>query len=177
MKIERKIIEALRSITPKKDCRYYLTGLRIEPTDGGAYVTATDGHILARVRVILDEPLQAPVFVPNGELKKINKRGDDVEITLKDGILSVTDGTVTSITKEEVWRDLDIARVIPSETSGNNAAFNPELLSRIALCAKALGAVTVRLCTNGEGGALVRCTFEEGQKIDADMVIMPMREK
>lgn len=175
MKIERKIINALCGVTADKDIRFYLNGLRIEPTDGGAYVSATDGHILARVRVILDEPLQAPVFVPNGELKKIKKRGDDVEITLKDGILSVTDGTSTSVSKAEDWHALAVERVIPSKTSGKNAAYNPELLSRIALCAKALGAVTMRLDTNGTGGALVRCTFDEGKDIDVDMVIMPMR--
>lgn len=175
MKIERKIINAMRGVTADKDARYYLNGLRIEPTDGGAYVTATDGHILVRVKVTLNEPLQAPVFVPNAELKKIKKRGDGVEITLKDGILSVTDGTSTSVSKADEWCDLDIARVIPSVISGETAAFNPELVSRMAVCATALGAKTMRLDTNGMSGALVRCTFEDGEVIDVDMVIMPMR--
>lgn len=175
MKIERKIIIALRDVTADKDARYYLNGLRIEPTECGAYVTATDGHILVRVKVTLNEPLQAPVFVPNAELKKIKKRGDDVEIKLINGVLHVTDGTGTSITKAEEWCDLDIARVIPSETTGENAAFNPELVSRMAVCAKALGAKSMRLDTNGMSGALVRCTFDEGEDIDIDMVIMPMR--
>ena len=104
-----------------EETRYYLCGVNIRPTKGGAIVQSTDGHRLTRVKINADVPAFASVVISRNTVSDIQKHikrsdrnftatillGDEKKILLPRGVelpLQLIEG--------QAFPDCD--RVIPS---------------------------------------------------------------
>ena len=167
---------ALRQIAPKNDARYYLNGMRVEPHLQGIYLIATDGRVLVRVTVV-GESITEPFIVPSDLLKKVSKGGEPfVDVEYRENMIELADKGATYNAPVVTFRELDIEKVIPANTTGEAAHFDPELLARICGALSTLGATAIELKVNGLGASLVQCNWpDEGIAYPVDGVIMPIR--
>lgn len=62
IKFQAKYLPMLFPFMAKKDVRYYLNGVYIEPADVGVYLVATDGHKMAVIHDAEGECAEARVF-------------------------------------------------------------------------------------------------------------------
>ena len=180
--IDLNLVKACAVCTSKDEYRYYLNGVFIT-SDGESLVSvATDGHRLAAFRHNIDQeaPL-APfgVIVPLSIIAgiKLNKVGTIATLSHVEGLKWSIAYYGQSITFDAIdgtfpdWR-----RVVPKETSGEIAQFNPVYIGDFAKIAKILGGkkdAPVIISHNGGGPSLV--SF--GDDIDGIACIMPIRDK
>jgi DNA polymerase-3 subunit beta len=142
VKIEAKALAALHPFTAKKDVRYYLDGVYIEPgSNGGAVAVATDGHKILVV-TDLEATITEPVIIQfESTLATQMKRKDagiatvsrispdnlDLLVTLQNGHIGparIVEGTYPAY-----------KNVIPEKVSDNPCAmqhYNPQYV--IAFC-------------------------------------------
>lgn len=180
--IDLNLVKAAAICTSKEETRYYLNGVFIT-SDGESLVSvATDGHRLAAFRHTIDQdaPLESfGVIIPLAIINniKLNKHSTNATLSHVEGLKWSIEYNGQSITFDAVdgtfpdWR-----RVVPKETSGEIAQFNPSYIGDFAKIAKILGGkkeTPVIIAHNGEGQSLV--SF--GDEIDGIAVIMPIREK
>ena len=140
--VSRRALRAMASCAPTVDVRHYLIGVHVRADQRGIILEATDGYVLARLR-ISPVPVADPVSVilPLDGLKPVTAGGkkalDDVLTVTVDGavITIVTGGTTHKmLSVEGKFPDTDVitrkALAAPEET----AQFNPALLERLRAC-------------------------------------------
>ena len=174
--LDPQVAKALLGIAAKTDTRYYLNGLHIEPLDTGAAVVATNDAILAAVRVIMEDGPGHPFIVPREAIEHMTlaKKAPDICIERTDGDITITQGDRLVRVAPVDGSYPDWRRVVPSDTSGESAVFDPDLLAKLGALNKALGGRYLGVSYNGTGGA--RVTFGgEGAGGHAVGVIMPIR--
>jgi len=119
-----------------EEVRYNLNGVRVRVTKDGAWIDATDGHVLYTAFTPAPEDedwseYDCNVIIPSKAVKEAVKQAkkceyivfsfDGVTISLDDELTKPIDGTFP-----------DVARVVPEGTSGEPHHFNPRLLNRVA---------------------------------------------
>lgn len=157
--------KALLAIAPKKEVRYYLVGVLIDPK---GYAVATDGHTLLSVRIEAFDGV--PFIIPRDVLTSaVKATGSKGCIAISQKTLQPT-GTAMTIDFTPVdgkfpeWR-----RVLPTEYSGEAAWYDSELLERCRSVLREIGGSKVFVTQNGTGPGLVETP--EGYAL----VVMPMR--
>lgn len=174
MDLNIRLLKAAAIATSKEETRYYLKGVAIQSDEKGAYIVATDGHRLIAFRQSEEGGESVSIIIPNDIVAgiKLNKNIETAELTRESATHWRINYCGTSISFAPIdgtfpdWR-----RIIPSETDGRPAQFNPTYIGDFAKVKKALGVNTFAIAYNGDGPALV--TFGDG--VDGFGVIMPMR--
>ena len=174
MELNIRLLKAAAIATSKEETRYYLKGVAIQSDQKGAYIVATDGHRLLAFRQSEQAGESVSIIIPNDIVAglKLNKHVETAELTRESATHFRLDYCGTSTIFAPIdgafpdWR-----RIIPSETDGRPAQFNPAYIGDFAKVKKALGVNMFAIAYNGDGPALV--TF--GDDIDGFGVIMPMR--
>lgn len=173
LELTKDQIRALLEVAPKNDVRFYLNGACLDADRQLA--VATDGHILIAFRVAIEGSGQA--IVHTDTLSKVAKSFGRCKEPAR---VETGEGEVTfHVNRDRISASLtegtfpDYTRVIPVETCGELAQFNPELLARLARAFAKLGgtACPVEVQHNGNGPALVAHSRVEG----AIGVCMPFR--
>lgn len=139
--IERNILAAALACAAKKDARYYLNGVLIEPLASGFCAVATDGKILFAGQGRSGDTPTKPIIIPRDACEvalktkqkvMICEEKDDGTYTLADSVLfKPVDGTFPN------WRS-----VIPRAEGDPNPRFAPiapGVLSTLAKSAKEIG--------------------------------------
>jgi len=74
--VSRRVLRAMASCAPTVDVRYYLIGVHVRADQRGIILEATDGYVLARLR-ISPEPVAEPVSIilPLDGLKPVTAGG------------------------------------------------------------------------------------------------------
>jgi hypothetical protein len=178
MEINVRYLKAAAIVASKEETRYYLKGVAVQANEKGAFLIATDGHRLLAFRqtgaCYGGEPIN--IIIPSDIIAglKVNKHVEIAELTQDSDnkwrleycgtsiVFAPIDGTFPD------WR-----RIVPKETTGETAQFDPAYIGDFAKIAKALGCGghCVKIAHNGGSPALV--TF--GDDIDGTGVIMPTR--
>lgn len=178
MELNIKLLKAAALATSKEETRYYLKGVAVQADAKGVFLVATDGHRALVFRQAAEcyggEPIN--IIIPNNIISgiKLNKHVDLAELTQDSPthwrleycgtsvVFSPIDGTFPD------WR-----RIVPKETNGELAQFNPSYVGDMGKVAKALGQsdAAVAIAHNGESPALI--TF--GDDVDGFGVLMPTR--
>ena len=176
MELNIRLLKAAALAVSKEETRYYLKGVAVQADAKGAYLIATDGHRLLAfcqsrecyggepVNIIIPADIVAGI--------KLNKHVEIAELTQESATHWRLDYVGTSVIFAPIdgtfpdWR-----RIIPKETDGKPAQFNPAYVGYFAKVTKALGQGQTAFAYNGDGPALV--TF--GDDIDGFGVLMPMR--
>lgn len=179
--VEADTIKALLLIAAKGDVRFYLNGIAVDSTGTHPVLVATDGHRLLAVRVSDGELIQRgeTVIIPRALLDGIkapktgSNAGRRLVFDIRGADITIT-GAVTVTGKAEDGAYPDWRRIVPRETSGHVAGFNPEYLFEFGKARKLLGVsggyMACPIAHNGEAAALIDC----GE--DAIGVCMPMRD-
>jgi hypothetical protein len=178
MELNIRLLKAAAFAVSKDETRYYLKGVAVQADAKGSYLIATDGHRLLAFCQSREcyggEPVS--IIIPADIIAgiKLNKHIEIAELTQESAthwrldyvgasvIFAPIDGTFPD------WRLL-----IPKETDGKPAQYNPAYVGDFAKATKALGQGQPVIAYNGDGPALV--TF--GDDVDGFGVLMPMRTK
>lgn len=177
MNLNIRLLKAAALAASKEQTRYYLNGVAVQAAPRGLYLVATDGHRALAFRQSGDALPEVNIIIPADIIAgiKLNKHIDEATLTRESDthwridycgtatIFAPIDGTFPD------WR-----RIVPKETSGETAQFDPAYVGDFARVAKALGAnakAGVKIAHNGQGPALV--TF--GDDIDGFGLLMPTR--
>ena len=180
--IKLNTLAALLKIAGKKDARYYLNGVYIDPVKGHA--VATDGHIGLIVALPWKDATIEPFIIPRDlietAVKATSKRGEQLVIVSIDDFKGIRTRTLelsTSAGKfgapEIDGRFPDYLRIVPQTISGvQSEQYDPASLVRMQEALVLLaGKCWLDLHHNGNGAAV--CTTK-----DADCIglIMPRRD-
>jgi len=177
MELNIRLLKATAIVASKEETRYYLKGVAVQAGPRGAFLVAIDGHRALAFRQSGDELLETNIIIPADIIAgiKLNKHVETAELTQENEnrwrieycgtfiVFAPIEGTFPD------WR-----RIVPKETSGELAQFDPSYVGDFAKVAKALGAnakAGVKISHNGDGPALV--TF--GDDIDGFGLLMPTR--
>jgi DNA polymerase-3 subunit beta len=140
------------------DIRYYLNGLLIETGANGARLVATDGHQLAVARLEGEYP-ESSIIIPGSLANSVKSKAKAprfitleftegnqqfVDMENAKGVfvprdITLTFGETTTTTKELDGKFPDYRRVVPSETDGTIAQYDPRLVNRIDKACSILG--------------------------------------
>jgi DNA polymerase III sliding clamp (beta) subunit (PCNA family) len=176
-------VETLRALLPlaaKKDIRRYLNGVYIDfQADKTVYV-ATNGHALGLYTEAVENEHTFSITIPSDVVKQLKlmprtgKWGD---------LIFNPEANAARIVNPGAGQDFgftpldgkypDFTKVVPTETSGEVAQFDVDLLSLFAQVNKAFGAKhpgRIKIDHNGERGALVHLSRD-----GFTGVIMPVR--
>lgn len=145
--LEKSILRALAHFVSTDDLRPAMTGILLEPADGGIWVTATDAHIMGGY-FVEDQKLEKPAILPAKYIKDVIKKDryvDKVTIRIKDStdaeLEETGSGRITTV-KLVDERYPDWKAVIPTETSLEGSPFmqlDPDLQMRIYKAGHELG--------------------------------------
>jgi len=177
MELNIKLLKAAALAASKEETRYYLNGVAVQAGPRGAYVVATDGHRALAFRQTGDDLPEVNIIIPAYIIAgiKLNKYDERAELTQESENRWRINYCGTAVTFAPIdgtfpdWR-----RIVPKETSGELAQFDPAYIGDFAKVAKVLGSnakAGVKMAHNGGGPALV--TF--GDDIDGFGVLMPTR--
>jgi DNA polymerase III sliding clamp (beta) subunit (PCNA family) len=174
-------LRALLPLAPKNDIRRYLNGVYIDFQPTKTIYVATNGAVLGLYTEAVENECVFSVTIPGDVVKQLKPKSG----TAKWGDLIFNpEANTARITNPGAGQDFgftpldgkypDYTKVIPSNTSGEVAQFDAELLSLFAQVNKALGAKfpgRIKIDHNGERGALVH--FARDAAFTG--VIMPFR--
>ena len=177
MNLNIRLLKAAALAASKEQTRYYLNGVAVQAGPRGSFLVATDGHRLLAFRQSADDTPPVDIIIPADVIAgiKLNKHVDDATLTRESDTHWRIEYCGTAISFAPIdgtfpdWR-----RVVPKETTGELAQFDPAYVGDFAKVAKALGTnakAGVKISHNGGGPALV--TF--GDDIDGFGVLMPTR--
>lgn len=128
------------------DIRQYLNGIYVEATSMETRIVATDGTVLSIQRADAKGDNEVgsvfTMIVPRAAIDKIKKHPvlKTVEINNDGGAWGIVDGHMrTGFTPTEGYYP-DYRRILPTQTSGETAQFDPALIAAFAKAAKILGA-------------------------------------
>lgn len=129
-------LSAVKLFASKQDVRYYLNGVCFEIGRYESQLAATNGHVLAVLRVESDQPsISEPlrVIIPLEGLAHVKKKGD---VTVSVGSPADEYSNAYPVTVEAggvSWSGLaidgsypDWRRLVPRELSGEAAQYNPD---------------------------------------------------
>lgn len=145
--LEKSILRALAHFVSTDDLIPAMTGILLEPADGGIWVTATDAHIMGGY-FVEDQKLEKPAILPAKDIKDVIKKDryvDKVTIRIKDStdaeLEETGNGRITTVKLVDErypgWK-----AVIPTETSLEGSPFmqlDPDLQMRIYKAGHELG--------------------------------------
>ncbi len=172
-------IEALKAVAlfsaDNKDIRRYLEGVRVVFKDGLCEIVATCGHTLGYLKKSTDEMTgEGAVTIPISVLKNIKQnKGYALLAKRAEGVWSLkAEGIEATFNPVEGQYYPDYHRVIPKQTTGEAAWYDPEYLMRVVKAAKILGnrKGLVLPSYNGEAGGVFGCADPRFKAI-----IMPLR--
>lgn len=182
------IFAAAMHIAGKKDVRYYLNGMLIEPGSDGAVCVATDGHRLLVIRTNVPWSLGA-MIVPRAACEHIAKIKAPVQFVRDGDKGAAVSGQAKFGFTPIDGRFPDWRAVFPSERGDlHPTGFDPMLLEGVMKSAKVLitefGALRGRnksalaLKLHGESSSLMAVTAlrEYSPVTHAAFVVMPMRD-
>jgi DNA polymerase-3 subunit beta len=166
MQINVNYLKAAAIVASKEAVRYYLNGVAIQANDKGVFIVATDGH---RACVFRQSKTGTPldIIIPLAAINALKTKEDTVELRKINDVqymigniaFEPIDGTFPD------WR-----RIVPKETSGEIAQFDPAYVGDFAKVAKALNkGASVLISHNGYSASLV--SF--GPDVDGFGLLMP----
>ncbi len=185
VKFERNYLLALLTVASSQDVRPYLNGVHIDADNNLA--TATDGHRVIRVPVIIEDNRES--------IKTLILGIPKIKPTKKHGFIQAEVGRDLNHMNEIIWTYLesnlsqyimhiskivdgeypDINSVIPKESDlveSGEFSFNPKFLGDVP---KALGATGIRLWGNKKGKLQsFKVTFDKNID-DVCYIVMPTR--
>lgn len=136
MQVNIRVLRAFaRHIAARRDIRFYLESVRVEPYNGGTIYSATDGHIMARwYESETANPDLPRTLLHAADLRLIAapKKGAlsvDTVGRLPDGRWLIADRAIRVI---EVGKMFDLTKSVAAYGSGAVAQFNPAYPVRIA---------------------------------------------
>lgn len=177
------VLKAVAAVAPKNVRRKYLESVCLGMGAGGAHLVATDGTVLAAIKINSEAWPPESVIIPVSLAAQVKTRNGFVRIVVPDrepgkpGARKITlmvGGNEYSVSEIDAnypdWR-----RVIPKDPAGGVAVFSPGVVRGAMQFWESLGARIVEIMFNGaEGAAKV-----EGQgsawSDDAVFVMMPYR--
>lgn len=136
-KVSANTLKGLLKVAGFHDTRYYLCGILFDTAHNA--LVATNGNALLLARVELD-PLDAPFIVPRetiqAVLKLVKKSVPDVSVTL------ISEGTQLRQVRLDACKGFvigveidgkypDYRRIVPTQTSGEFAEFDSEIMSDV----------------------------------------------
>lgn len=154
--------------------RYYLNSLYLETGANGARLVGCDGHQLAVARIEGWYP-ESSIILPASlvaAVKPKTKAPQDVVLQFKEGHqqfedqenakgvfaprdITLTVGEIATTAKELDGKFPDYRRVVPNETDGATAQFDPRLINRIDKACSILGYPSfVGIAYNGDSSGL-----------------------
>lgn len=180
------ILAAAMHIAGKKDVRYYLNGMLVEPSAAGAVCVSTDGHRMLVIRTNRSWSL-GRVIIPRATCELLAKAKGEVQFGGSGADFSATFGS-SRVGFSPVegrypeWRAVFPHDQNPHQTTG----LDPVLLEGIAKAAKLLMAEfgkrgkdrsSLAIKLHGEFASQMSVTnFQDGSPVRAaGFVIMPMR--
>lgn len=170
--VDSKHLEAAILFAAKKDKRHYLQGVWIGPGPrGDTLLATTDGHAGVVIRAATEYPGAWPAagFVLKAEsvALAIKAAGKDAYIELAPDRA----GPITGAGIDEKYPD--ILRIIPRETSGEVAQFDPALLVKFSKARRVLtGKNDGFIVVGHNGGSAARVEVGTPEFVG---VIMPLR--
>jgi DNA polymerase III sliding clamp (beta) subunit (PCNA family) len=179
--INIEVIRALLPLAAKKDTiRVSLAGVYVDFQPDKTVYVATNGHALGMYTEAVENEHTFSIIIPGDVVKQLKPKSG----TAKWGDLTFDPASnAARITNPGASQDFgftplngkypDFTKVIPSETSGEAAQFDVDLLALFAQVNKSLGAKypgRIKLDHNGNAGALVHLSRDEFTG-----VIMPFR--
>lgn len=182
------IFAAAMHIAAKKDVRFYLNGMLIEPSATGAVCVATDGHRLLVIRTNVPWSLGA-MIVPRAACEHIAKIKAPVQFEREGEQVAAVSGQAKFGFAPIDGRFPDWRAVFPSERNDlHPTGFDPILLEGVMKSAKVLitefsalrgrdkSALALKL--HGECASLMAVTAlrEDSPVTHAAFVVMPMRD-
>ncbi len=185
-----RTLKALLHVAAAKDIRFYLNGVFVQAWGNETRCVATDGHMLAAMRVEQgndvpagDSPIE--LIIPRDVLDSIKATATQVQATacVLEGPDDAGRWTLqVGASEMRVFAPLDgkfpdYRRVIPNRVTRVVAQVNPALLARMWSCIETMNgksksgkSIDMHLHHNGEGGVLV--TSKHNNFVG---VIMPVR--
>lgn len=162
------VLKAALICASTEEVRYYLNGVYVDPK---GLLVSTNGHVMFCGKIDLTDVAPFDGWIIPREAIKRAVTG------YKDSTIEISPTRVGDIATQPVdgtypdWR-----RVLPDETSGEVAQFNPDYIADVGkmgdlLRGKRKGSLSAHIHHNGEGPAGV--TFPEID--DAFAVLMPIR--
>lgn len=182
------IFAAAMHVAGKKDVRYYLNGMLIEPSAAGAVCVATDGHRLLVIRTNAPWSL-GPVIVPRMACEHIAKFKGPVQFEGEGEQFAAVSGSAKYGFTPIEGRFPEWRAVFPHDRNEVQATgLDPVLLEGVMKSAKLLigefgnlrgrnrSALAIRL--HGECSSLMAVTElrEDSPVTHAAFVVMPMRD-
>jgi DNA polymerase III sliding clamp (beta) subunit (PCNA family) len=178
--INIEVIRALLPLSAKKDVRQYLNGVYVDFQRDKTVYVATTGAVLGKYVETVENENIFDIIIPGDVVKQLKPKPG----TAKWGDLTFDLVSNTArIINPGAGQDFgftpldgkfpDVSKVIPSNTSGEVAQFDAELLHLFAQVNKSFGAThpgRFKLGHNGNAGALVHLSRDEFIG-----VIMPFR--
>ena len=176
MQLNIRLLKAAALAVSKEETRYYLKGVAVQAGPRGAFLVATDGHRALAFRQSGEALPEVNIIIPADIIAgiKLNKHVEIAELTQESATHWRLDYVGTSVIFAPIdgtfpdWR-----RIIPKETDGKPAQFNPAYVGDFAKVTKALGQGQTAFAYNGDKPALVMF----GDDIDGFGVLMPMQIK
>jgi DNA polymerase III subunit beta len=181
--LNRTHLRAALHLAADRDIRYYLNGVSVEVYQDRTFIVATTGHVMGFFRAPeghagVGDGVQ--FVIPRDMVQTIKAvRGfDAVAVTFDPTTNALTLGTegldMVVSGKAVDGRFPEWRRVVATESSGEPAQFNPDLLPPFVKVAKLLGSKhsRVHLHHNGQAGMAVQIPGHEGVFAG---VLMPIR--
>lgn len=184
--VQTKHLLALLHIAAKNDIRTYLNAVHVEAHERETILVGRAGHAMGVIRSapgVEEGPTLFTVQIPRATVETFRKAGPMLQLSSPDGKQWTLRDTLmgTSATwMADGLRFPDWRRVVPRNTSGAAAQFNPDNLVVMHKVAAALGIKTqdkrgaaFLIAHNGADGALVQIRDVP----EFVGVLMPYREK
>lgn len=152
---------ALREIAAKKDIRPHLLGVGLEVGPAGAFLSASNGHVLGVAR-LPEWPgnVKAQFVIPRSLLDRLKPSPLDVVLTARresdsDGArwrveLDTLDGCLSDWAASDVV--VEWGRLTPRSPSGDAGQYHQDVLGTLARASKALHGATHPPVTIGHNG-------------------------
>jgi DNA polymerase-3 subunit beta len=172
--INTSIFAAVALFRGVDDIRYYLNGLYLETGANGARLVGCNGHQLAVAKIEGEYP-ESSIIIPGSLVAAVKSKAkgpQQVTLEFKDGAqqyvkkgnvegvfvprdITLTIGEMTSTAKELDGKFPEYRRVVPSETDGATAQFDPSLIGCIDKACTILGSKSfVGIAYNGDKSGL-----------------------
>lgn len=174
-------LAATLHLAAKQDVRYYLNGVFVEATESETRCVGINGHVIGVARDAcvngMDRQPVVALIVPRNIVElivKTTKGKGHIALWCTDGKWVAKTGQSDIAFEPIDGRYPEYRAVIPQESSGEVAQYNPELMALFTKAAKSLGSRSVPEVThNGLNGTLVTL---DGSS-DFLGVVMPFRVK
>jgi len=185
IEVPTTVLKAVSAVAPKKDAREYLVSVCLDMGADGAHLVATDGVVLAAVKISAESFPPESVTIPVSLVTQVKAKAKNefVRVVVQDRepgetgarkiMLAVGGAEYSAAEIEGTYPDW--RRVIPKDLAGGVAVFAPGVVRKAMQFWESLGAGVVEIMFNGpECVARVegRCS---AWSEDATFIMMPCR--